>query len=355
MLVGVLGPCAGPADGQQITRVQPVVEVEQKMPESIEAGSPFPVEIVVRNAGTAPADDLVVTDTLSRGCELVEASPKPECAEETLTWRFRRLDPGQHLTLKLLLTARGGEGTVQPRSIVGVTFQGRASSVCVGQLRLPELALSVTVPEAAFARQAVTLQITMTNKGLTPVRNVTLQTLLGEGLTHPQGSDLESNVGDLAAGESRSVALDVLPTRPGDLQARVSVQAPNAPRARQEVVVRAEENPLTLTAQGPQVLRQQLTGLYELTVRNGGTTARPVTLTVVLPPGITFVHASDNGSYDKQTHSIRWDFGELKAAEERGVAWNGAARAVGEQGCKARLTSGARTYREAVTTTRTAP
>jgi uncharacterized repeat protein (TIGR01451 family) len=240
-----------------------------------------------------------------------------------------------------------------PQNVVEASFEGRARCVGVVPVRAPELAWKVTAPEATFVGERVLCRIDVTNKGSAPARDVTVQTLLPEGLAHPFGPDLESSLGTLGPGEQRTVPLEATATRPGDLQLRVSVQAKGARPTTQTALVRASPNPLTVTVAGPKVLQNQLTGLYELTVRNEGpATVREVALAVTVPAGMEFVRAGGGGGYDPGTRLLRWELGELGPAEERIVAWNGAARSCGDLELPARLTVGGRPARELAWVTR---
>ena len=220
-----LGAPAAPAADLSGQRPQPILEINQKLPDSIEPGAPFLVEIVVRNAGAAPAEGVTVTDKLPPGYELLGVAPTPERTPDSLIWRVGGLAPGEQATLRLRLGSKAGEPAAPPRNAVDATFQARASSVCTAQVARPELTLTATGPDMVFTGQTVTFRIVMSNNGPCAVRDVTLHALMGEGLTSPKGSDLEAGVGVLAPGESRIVTLQATATRPGDLRGSFGVQA----------------------------------------------------------------------------------------------------------------------------------
>ncbi len=351
-VLGAIAPPAFAAD-PAAPAPQPLLAIDQKLPDSIELGAPFPIEIVVRNSGGAPAEGVAVTDRLPAGYELLAGTPTPERTADGLIWRVGRLAPGEQATLRLRLGPKAGEPAAPTRNAVDATFQGRTSSVRTVQVARPELALNVTGPDAALLGQSITFRIVVSNNGTAAARDVTLHALMGEGLTSAKGTDLEAGVGALAPGESRVVNLPATPTRPGELRASFGVQAQGVAPVQREAVCRAEDDRLSVTAAGPTVLHPEFTGLFGLTVANDGSApARQVVLTATLPDGLAFVRGTDNATYDAATRTVRWDLGDVQPGERREVAWNGTAKAVGDLKATIRLAAGAQTRREAAWTTR---
>jgi uncharacterized repeat protein (TIGR01451 family) len=240
-----------------------------------------------------------------------------------------------------------------PRNVVDATFQARATSVCTSQIKKPDLTLTATAPDAVFSGQTVGIKIALGNNGTGAAHDVVLHAVMGDGLTAAGGSDLETNIGELKPGESRTVNLQATATHAGDLHASVSLLAQGIGPMQKDLVCRAEDNHLNVTATGPTALHYDFTGLYGLTVLNDGATPiRQVVLTAVLPDGLNFVRATDNGAYDPATRTLTWNFNELKAGEQRDLAWNGAAQAAGDLKATIRLTAGQQLRREIAWTTR---
>jgi uncharacterized repeat protein (TIGR01451 family) len=345
-------PRAFPADPAP-PRPQPFLEIEQKMPENVEPGAPFVVEVVVRNTGSAPAEGVTVTDQLPAGCDLQGVAPTPERTPDALIWRLGRLGPGEQALLRMRVATKAGQAP--PRNAVDATFQAHTSSVCSARLSGPELSLTVAAPDAVFTGQPVPFRIVIENKGAGAARDVTLRALIGEGLSNPNGSDLEAGVGVVGPGESRTVTLQATATRPGDLRGSFSVRAQGAAPVQRVVVCRAEEDHLNVTVSGPTTLHAEFTGLFGLTVANDGTTTvRQVVLTAVLPEGLAFVRATDDGAYDPATRTLTWTLGDVQPGERRELAWNGTAQGTGELKAKVRLAAGAQTRREIAWATRVA-
>ncbi len=338
------GPCPG---AEPPAEALPRVEVRQTMPEWAAPGEAVPIDVVVRNTGTGPAENVTASSSLPAGLELTEANPPPGRVRESLLWSLGTLEPGGSQALHLRVTPRAGASVSEVRNVIRVTYQGSVSSTCAAVLRRPELALDVTGPEAAVVGEPVTLQVTVRNKGSIPAPGVSLQTLLPAGLSHPGGRDLENDVGTLAAGESRQATLTVTPTQAGDLRARLRACAAGAEPAEREARVRVQEIRLDLAANGPRLLYETWPGTFELTLRNDGAEAvAQVCLAIALPDGIAFVRASDGGVYAAATHSLYWDLGTLRPGEKRTLVWNGVARTAGEQACRIKLAAGLKATRQ---------
>jgi uncharacterized repeat protein (TIGR01451 family) len=336
-------------------RSQPFLVIDQKMPESIGPGAEFPIDVVVRNTGDAPADEVIVTDILPPEYELLGVAPTPERTADGLIWRLGRLEPGKQAILRMRMGPKSVSASGPPRNAVDAAFQSHTSNVCTSQLKRPELTLTVAAPDAVLTGQTIDLRIAMRNDGTGTAHKVTLNAVMAEGLTTKGGSDLETNIGELMPGESRVVNLRAAATRAGDLRGSVTLESQGAVPVRKDVHVHAEENHLKVTATGPTALHYDFTGLYGLSVSNDGTTSiRPVILTAVLPEGIGFVRATDNGAYDPAARTLTWNLGEMKAGARRELAWNGVAQAAGDLKATIRLTAGQQLRQEISWTTRVA-
>jgi hypothetical protein len=167
---------------------------------------------------------------------------------------------------------------------------------------------------------------------------------------------LETTLGTLEPGQTRTIPLQVTATRAGQTTARVTVEVRGKTPISQVVQLLAEEVRLRVSARGPDSLLEQFTGLFELTVRNDDPElAAAVSLTVALPRELAFVRASERGYYHAETHSIRWEIGDLRPGEQRAFAWNGLGLKPGAVECKIRAQAGPRAGPEVRWTTRILP
>jgi uncharacterized repeat protein (TIGR01451 family) len=324
----------------------PVIEVQQRMPQQIESSEAIPVEIVVSNTGKAPAENVAVSGCLPPGCDLLNVEPAPERVHDALRWSLGTVEPGGQRIVRLRLAARPG-ATTPVRSSLTVTYQASVETSSATVIKRPVLALDVVEPPAGNVGEPMALLLTVRNAGAAVARDVSLQTVLPAGLSHPGGGDLENEVGTLEAGETRQIALTVTPAQAGEFHHTIRLAAHGADPVEREVRLRVQEVKLTLSARGPRLLYENWPGSFEIDVRNDGTEViRQVCLTAGLPEGLAYVRASDDGTYDAQNHCICWNVGTLPAGTARTLVWNGVARATGDLVCKVRLAAGPQAHKE---------
>jgi uncharacterized repeat protein (TIGR01451 family) len=349
-----LASCVVAADAQQAPP-QPAVAIQQKMPEHVVAGAPISVEICVSNTGATPADNLVVSEVLSAEEELLDADPLPERIRGTLSWSLGRLEPGSQKTLRLRLTLKACAGASELRNSVTATYQVSVQDTAAARVDRLQLALEASGPEAAAVGEKVVWQFVVRNTGSAAASGVTLHTLLPQGLTHPAGPDLEKEIGDLAPGASRTITLQLVPTRAGTFQAGVRVLAQGVELASKQVSLQAQDVRLSMQADGPTTLPCNGSGSYTLRVSNEGTaSARSVRLVVALPEGLAFLQAGDHAAYDAENHAIIWNLGDLGAGEKRTVTWTGVAKEPGDLVWRATLCTGEKALEPATWTIKVA-
>jgi uncharacterized repeat protein (TIGR01451 family) len=330
--------------GQAANRAQAWIEVQQKMPDRIAPGETVPIEVVIRNTGTAAAESVTVNGSLPTGFELVDAIPTPDRVRGALVWPLGVVEPnGQRVVRMRLVTRDGSTANAELRSVVTVTYETSVQSTVVAAVQRPALALDVAAPVASQVGQPAALRITVRNPGATPLQEVLLQTVLPAGLAHPGGNDLETDVGTLEPGQTREITLAVTPTRAGEFRNRISALARGVVPVEREVHLQARDLKIGLSANGPRLLYQDWVGSFEVVLRNEGTEAiSQVALVAGLPDGLMAVRASDNGIYDARNHSLRWSLGNLRPGETRTLVWNGTACAIGDQVCNVELAAGER-------------
>jgi uncharacterized repeat protein (TIGR01451 family) len=201
--------------------------------------------------------------------------------------------------------------------------------------------LRVTGPDATPPGEAATLVVAVANTGDAAAQDVTLQTLLPPGLSHPCGNDLETVLGTLRPGETRQVTLTVTPTQAGEFRTRICASVAGAPAAESGATVSAPAFKLAVEANGPRLLYPGWTGTFEVFLRNDDPwPAQHVGVVVALPAGLAVSRAGDNGLYDAKLHVLRWQLSNVKPGETRTLVWSGIAREVGEQACQVQVTAG---------------
>jgi hypothetical protein len=307
----------------------PIIEVRQRMPACVEDQEAAPIEITVLNKGDAAAENVTIVDTLASGHDLVDATPPPEQLRGKLVWPLGVLPAGEQRVVHLRLKLKAGAGRAELRNHVTATFQMSVSHTATAAVKRPVLALQVLGPKTGVMG-AATFRITASNTGCRVAHQVTLQARLPIGLSHPGGDDLEYEIGDLEAGESRVISLPVTLTKPGTQSSRFRLVCRGQAPVEQECSVSVQEIKLFLAVNGPKLLYENRPGGFEVAVRNDGTDMLGhVGVQINLPEGMAFVRANDNARYDPDSHSLIWNAGDLPRNETRSLLWTGVAKAAG--------------------------
>jgi uncharacterized repeat protein (TIGR01451 family) len=315
------------------------LDVVQTFAETISPGATVPVTIQLRNRSAVPVDDVRLIDDFPVGYEVEGAAPLAERSTNRLTWTVGRVAPGEVRRFQLKLKPRPEAPPSAFRNFVDVVYTARFRNERSARVAGPVLTLDIAVPKEITVGTPALLKINIRNQGDSPARNVSLLALLPAGLTHPDGADLESCLGTLEPRTERVQSLTVTPTRAGAFRAPFSVLADGVAVVVREASIQATDVRLTAVAGGPAVLPQELTGLFEVTVRNDGGQGCPVGVTISLPEGITFVRASGGGTYDRQSHTVHWELTDLRPGDRRALVWNGIGCQLGEMAYQVRLTS----------------
>jgi uncharacterized repeat protein (TIGR01451 family) len=307
----------------QLEGVQtPQLAVEKRGPREIQVGKTARFEILVRNVGSAVANDVVLRDSVPFGTALVAttppAAPTPAPAiagapgaSSDLVWQLGTLPPGgqARVALDLMPMQEGDVG-----SVASVSF--RADASVRARATRPALQLTAEAPAPVLVGLESRLTITISNPGSGVATGVVLEGLIPEGITHRAGHELEFDVGSLPPGESRSIDLVLATTGPGVHGLRLTARADGQIEVSETVKIAVTAPTLELAVQMPSRRYLQRPATCVLSMTNAGTApAVGVELVAQLPPGMKFIRANNAGYYEERTHRVMWNLEELPAAE----------------------------------------
>jgi hypothetical protein len=184
--------------------------VERAAPAQVAAGKPLAYEIIVRNVGAAEARWVRVEELLPAGAVVTATEPRAEVHGTALVWEVGALAPAAESRLRVTMQPPA-EGDVSATATVtcAVTSTLHARVVRSG------LSLTVTDPPPAQVGRKVTFQIRLANNTPAPLERLMLRARLSEGLQHPQGTLIEAVIPALAAGEVKTVPLEVTAAKAG--------------------------------------------------------------------------------------------------------------------------------------------
>jgi uncharacterized repeat protein (TIGR01451 family) len=317
-------PGATELAGEQVPRLV----IEKIMPQEVQINEPMNVIISIRNTGTSRAKNVVLTDRLPKGTRFVEAGASgTRTANGEVCWQLGDLGVNEERNVELTLipTTEGEIG-----SVATATFSVEAS----GSTRVtkPDLTMEVTVAgDEHLVGGNLVLEILISNPGTGIARNITLESYVPDGLSHPSGKKLSASLGDLMPNESKRRKLTLKCERAGETINYLVAKGENALFVESKIPIVLLAPGLTLTMDGPKNRFLERRATYELQVGNPGTaTTREVQLFAKLPKGLDFVSTDSMGAYDPETHTVHWMLDALPAQQSGKIELVTLPRTIGE-------------------------
>ena len=288
----------------------PALTVEKLSPREIQVQQPAEFQIVVRNVGRVPAEDVTVFDQIPAGTEFLNASPEPTnlTADRKIIWNIGALRPGQEKRIKLQLrpTQPGEIG-----SVAHVTFATQASMRTL--VTKPVLEITHRTNPKVLVGDDVIFDVIVTNKGDGAAKDVVIQEDVPKQLEYQDGyRELEYEIGTLMPGQSKRVQLGLKAAEIGRTKNLMFASAAGGLRAQHEIDLEVIAPNLVTSSRGPtrRFLQREVT--HQFSVANKGTAkATNVDLVARLPAGLRFVRADNQGRYDANSHAVYWSLAEL--------------------------------------------
>ena len=219
-------PCAPGTVTDYVDRY--LVRLEKTAPATVALDDPFDYQY------TAIAKDkvkkVVVEEQIPEGTEYVSSSPEAEVKGGSVVWTLYNMQKGERRNLSM---------TVKATSVADLsncaTITAYPEACTTTQVGVPELALEKTTPkDQVLVDSGVPWNITVTNTGNFCAYDVVVTDMLPSGVAHESGnSELVTELGTLAPGESRDISINTTATAVG----RVVIVATRAGCGAAEVVV----------------------------------------------------------------------------------------------------------------------
>lgn len=293
---------------------RPKVSIRKIAPASATLGRPMVYQIVVRNNGTVPAYRVAVEDQVSDGVQIDGSIPQALLDGQRLVWKLGTIEPAAEKKISVRVIPRS-EGTIG--GVATVNFTPDPGEHAAGGARLQ---FTLDAPTAATLGTPVPFRFKVANIGRKEATAVVIRDVLPSALRHPDGDDLEYEIGALPAGQSREIELVLTAAQAGRIVNRAVVTADGNLTEESSVTVEVSGPQLSAARQGPRRLFPQKQGKYTNTITNPGLNPVPdVHVVETVPAGLEFVEASDNGAYDPARRTITWKFDSLAAGQSRSV------------------------------------
>jgi uncharacterized repeat protein (TIGR01451 family) len=338
---GPTGGVSGAPDEQQTPTVtpsnpagrqEPAVSLEWIGPPTAKISQATEYSLVVRNVCNNPVQQVLIRVRIPQAMNVTATEPKCVNENNVLVWDLGTLMSKQEKNLQMKLQA-SSKGDLMPQA--WVTFTG--SSVMRISVREPRLTLKAASPDKVMVGDPANIGLSVTNPGDGSADHVKIHAVLSEGLAHPtKGREVDFDIGNLAAGETRTVQL-LCETKLGGVQTCEAVaDGDGGLTAKDSAKVVVNTPRLDLVLSGPTFRYLERKALYTLKVSNpGDATATNVTVGDVVPDGFKVLAASDGGRHDFATRTVSWFLGEVGPGQTREVKLEVQAINVGEHKHKA--------------------
>lgn len=288
--------------------------LEKAVPAEVIANKPYEYLLTVSNVSTTKLDNVVIHETLPAGLKLgdkVEGAAM-SLANGKAAITVGTLEPGASKTIKVPATATAAGAVTNCAS---VTYD---SALCMNvNVVAPALALTKSFPADVLVCDAVPLKFTLTNNGSGTARNVKLVDKLPEGMTTADGkNEINLVVGDIAAGQTKPVEVNVKLAKTGEYTSTATATAEDGLKAEASAKLAAHQPVLVVEKTGPTKQYVGVPFTYDIKVTNkGDADAKETVVTDVLPAGLTATEASEGGRITGG--KVEWKLGALAKGASR--------------------------------------
>ena len=271
------------------------VSVITRFVDNPEAGKPCTMEITLKNLGALPLEELVLSQEWKTKPEILEVNPKPFIQEIKWTWEIPELQPGTGKVFQFKVLAADKDN---------LTFKPAVAYKVATLKKNPEkkdgLLVQVQGPQWVRRGQRAVFDIVVVNLGLTPAENVTIRDKLPQGLRHPEGELIEATLGDIPAGQTKSIRLETLAVENGKFSQNIQVASTNGEKKLYQSDISVSDGQINLqwkkswedTAKG------ELEMILEAKIESIKTGQIQFAIQTVVPEGLEIVGSNPQARYE---------------------------------------------------------
>jgi uncharacterized repeat protein (TIGR01451 family) len=296
----------------------PVLNADIRGPKQILVGREAVYRVHLQNQSDVPAEGIVATVRIPAGAEVMNTTATQGTVQPgqdsqsagQLQWRIARLDHRAGETLEIHLVPHES----RPLEL-GISWTvAPVGSRAVVEVQEAKLNLEIAGPNEVLFDKPQVFKLTITNPGTGTAENVNINLLPPGG-----GQEAASShpLGDLAAGASQTVEVELIPRDAGKIAVKATATAEGGLTcdASKEIFCRKPE--LEVDSRGPATKYAGTMATYYIRVRNPGTApAEDITVRASLPEGAEFASASEGQSYDAQHREVVWRAGTLGPGDD---------------------------------------
>ena len=244
-----------------------LVEITKAAPRQVVIGEPYEVTIrlnALRNVG-----QIVVTDLVPEGAELLRTKPEAQVTGKQIRWTLDGLAGGGATQLALWLKATK-VGDISSCGTISVVPQACVTTT-VGQ---PVLEITKSGPAQALIGSNVAYSVVVQNTGTASARDVVVVDDVPDGLEHATGKRvLRHKLGNLAAGAQREIPVVLKATKRGRFCNSASAASTNAGNVTARACTMVVARMLEIAKSGTKTQFLGKRAEYEIVVTNPGDVA----------------------------------------------------------------------------------
>jgi uncharacterized repeat protein (TIGR01451 family) len=293
------------------------VGLDRAMPAEVIVGKPFEYSYVITNTSANQLDGVKITESVAQNIKLADSVAGVAMRRDggNVVYDVGTLKPGESKTIKVGATATAA-GPLPCCASVAYT-----SALCMtGVAVAPALKIEKVMPADAMACDNIPMKITVTNTGSGTVRGVRIEDALPEGLTLADGkTSYAADIGNLAAGQSRTVDVMLKATKTGEYKNTAMAKSADGINAESNSTTTAVKKPvLTITKAAPDKIFAGSNFTYTIEVANkGDAVSKATTVVDTLPKGVVASAASDGGQI--APGRATWNLGDLAPGASKKV------------------------------------
>ena len=298
---------------------QPVIVSHVEGPRSIMVGREASYQVTLENTSDIRAKDLSAAVQVPEWVEVMDAmstSGVVQRAESRTSghlfeWRIHELEARSSESLRLRLIPRTG----RPLHLGVKWTQAPVSTETLVEVQEPKLEMVFGGPQEVLFGKSQRYRLTLSNPGTGLTENVAIRLV-------PPGGDPQSAstqlVGDLEAGETKEIELELTTREAGELMMYASATAEGGLSAEAQKNVLCRKPELEVDWKGPTTKYSGTVAAYYFRVHNPGTAmTEPVEVNVQLPEGTQFAAASDGHLFNVDSGMVTWRLAGIAPEEEQ--------------------------------------
>lgn len=310
--------------GTSLLGVQtPHLTVEKRGSAVGQPGEPSSFQIIVRNLGPVPANQVRVEDDLPGDAKVLNADPMPQLQGNRAMWLLNAIPSGGSAVLSYSLQL-GASGSLSHSTSVTVLGTGTVTTAASPPSPSPPsvasaaLVVKVVAPTGAAVGRPAVFEVTYANQSNQRMTGLVLHALLSPGLRHPIGQSIEADVGDLEPGGRKTVKVEAGAVLAGPQGMQVRIARSGGPEASAQAVVDVISAVSGVGVQLVPATRLFLGKTNDLKLEITNHTGKPIRHVAVvsyLPENVDYVAASDRGNYQPNGRTVNWLVDTLAAGQ----------------------------------------